>query len=137
MLRLYVDCRHPQWQYPCVEHPFFPNPPHLQRASCCLSDSPIGIASVGFAALRAHRLRSPVSRPDKCIFQTNRLASRQCSLSSHTTPSPGAVDALDAAGIDAPQDVYWGEETADEMCMAMVGLVLPPADWLSLLSDLF
>lgn len=39
---------------------------------------------------------------------------------------------LDASGASAPHDVYWGEETGDEMCMAMVGLVLPPVDWLEL-----
>ncbi|MEQ1502090.1 MAG: hypothetical protein ABMB14_07655 [Myxococcota bacterium] len=44
---------------------------------------------------------------------------------------------LAAAGIDAPHDVYWGEETSDEMCMAIVGLVLPPNDWLALLGSLF
>ncbi|MEZ4322725.1 MAG: hypothetical protein R3F61_34980 [Myxococcota bacterium] len=33
--------------------------------------------------------------------------------------------ALDASGSDAPVTVGWGEETADEMCMAMAGLVSP------------
>ncbi|MEQ1565645.1 MAG: hypothetical protein ABMA64_08410 [Myxococcota bacterium] len=46
-------------------------------------------------------------------------------------------DYLAASGGAAPQDVYWGEQTEDEMCMAMVGLVLPPGDWLSLLGGLF
>ena len=41
---------------------------------------------------------------------------------------------LDASGTSAPRDVYWGEETGDEMCMAMVGLILPPTDWLDLFS---
>lgn len=40
---------------------------------------------------------------------------------------------LEAAGTSAPEDVGWGEETNDEMCMAMVGLILPPIDWLELL----
>jgi hypothetical protein len=40
---------------------------------------------------------------------------------------------LDAAGISAPEDVFWGEETSEEMCMAMVGLILPPIE----IADLF
>jgi hypothetical protein len=44
---------------------------------------------------------------------------------------------LEAAGQSEPQDVWWGEETSDEMCMAMVGLVIPPVDWLELASALF
>jgi hypothetical protein len=38
---------------------------------------------------------------------------------------------LAASESSEPHDVYWGEETSDEMCMAMIGLVLPPIDWLS------
>lgn len=36
---------------------------------------------------------------------------------------------LDASGEAAPHDVYWGEETADEMCMAIVGLIVPKEGW--------
>ena len=38
-----------------------------------------------------------------------------------------------AAGLTEPVDVGWGEETGDEMCMAMLGLIIPPvdlSDWL-------
>jgi hypothetical protein len=42
--------------------------------------------------------------------------------------------ALEASGSAEPHDVRWGEETGDEMCMAMVGLQIPPIDWLSLAS---
>ncbi len=34
-------------------------------------------------------------------------------------------------------DAYWGENTTDEMCMAMVGLIIPPVDWLELAGSLF
>ncbi|MBX2803256.1 MAG: hypothetical protein KTR31_36590 [Myxococcales bacterium] len=39
---------------------------------------------------------------------------------------------LEAAGESNPHDVGWGEETGDEMCMAMVGLLIPPIDWLQI-----
>jgi hypothetical protein len=32
---------------------------------------------------------------------------------------------LEARGATSPEDVGWGEETGDEMCMAMVGLIEP------------
>ena len=41
---------------------------------------------------------------------------------------------LAASGEDAPHDVYWGEQSGDEMCMAMVGLIIPPVDWMELFS---
>ena len=44
---------------------------------------------------------------------------------------------LEASGSSEPHDVWWGEETGDEMCMAMVGLVIPPVDWLELAGSLF
>lgn len=44
---------------------------------------------------------------------------------------------LAAAGEDEPHDVGWGEHTADEMCMAMVGLKIPPIDWLAIADSFF
>ncbi len=44
---------------------------------------------------------------------------------------------LAASGQSAPHDVSWGEETGDEMCMAMVGILIPPIDWLELAGSLF
>jgi len=35
---------------------------------------------------------------------------------------------LEALGAQSPLDVTWGEETDQEMCMAMVGLILPPIE---------
>jgi hypothetical protein len=32
---------------------------------------------------------------------------------------------LEASGVSEPRDVYWGEETGDEMCMAIIGLIVP------------
>lgn len=36
---------------------------------------------------------------------------------------------LAASGVEAPRDVGWGEDTGDEMCMAMVGLIVPKEGW--------
>lgn len=51
--------------------------------------------------------------------------------------NPYMGDALIAAGEDEPVDVYWGEETNQEMCMAMVGLVIPPIDVGDFLGGIF
>lgn len=42
--------------------------------------------------------------------------------------NPFMQDALDAAGETKLVDVRWGEETGDEMCMAVIGIVIPPVD---------
>lgn len=51
----------------------------------------------------------------------------------NSASNPFMPQHLEAAGDTEPQDVYWGQETGDEMCMAIVGLVLPPLDWLDLI----
>lgn len=51
--------------------------------------------------------------------------------------NPFLDDALAAAGIEEPHEVRWGEETGDEMCMAMIGLVIPPVDLGSIFDSLF
>lgn len=40
---------------------------------------------------------------------------------------------LDASGEAASHDVVWGETTGDEMCMARIGILLPPVNWFDLL----
>ena len=47
--------------------------------------------------------------------------------------NPFIEEQLEAAGWSDPQDVTWGEDTGAEMCMAMVGLILPPIDITDLL----
>lgn len=42
--------------------------------------------------------------------------------------NPFMQEALDAAGDTDLVDVRWGEETGDEMCMAVIGIVIPPVD---------
>jgi hypothetical protein len=47
--------------------------------------------------------------------------------------NPFMADALAASNATDLIDVGWGEETGDEMCMAVVGFILPPidlSDWL-------
>lgn len=39
--------------------------------------------------------------------------------------NPFMADAMAATGADGPVTVTWGEQTADEMCMAMTGLISP------------
>ncbi|MCB9674149.1 MAG: hypothetical protein H6737_03480 [Alphaproteobacteria bacterium] len=48
----------------------------------------------------------------------------QCTY-NNSMSNPYMPLALQATGTDAPVDVTWGEWTADEMCMAMAGLVSP------------
>lgn len=40
--------------------------------------------------------------------------------------NPFVVDALNEQGLDAPQDVYLGDETLDEMCLGLFGILVPP-----------
>lgn len=40
--------------------------------------------------------------------------------------NPFVVDALAERGIDAPEDVYLGDETLDEMCLGLFGILVPP-----------
>jgi len=47
---------------------------------------------------------------------------------NNSPSNPFFDDHLAGAGRDEAGSVYWGEETADEMCMAMVGLITPPLE---------
>jgi hypothetical protein len=47
---------------------------------------------------------------------------------NNSMTNPFIDDWMAAAGESQPSDVGWGEETGDEMCMAMLGLVMPPVD---------
>ena len=40
----------------------------------------------------------------------------------NTMDNPGVVEALEDLGLDEPIDVYLGEETLDEMCLAVFGI---------------
>jgi len=40
--------------------------------------------------------------------------------------NPFVVDALDEQGLDEPQDVHLGDETLDEMCLGLFGILVPP-----------
>ncbi len=51
----------------------------------------------------------------------------------NSASNPFLDDQMEALGVSDPQDVVWGEETGDEMCMAMVGLILPPIEITDLL----
>jgi len=51
----------------------------------------------------------------------------------NSASNPYLDQQLEALGTESPQDVRWGEQTGEEMCMAMVGLILPPIE----ITDLF
>ncbi len=40
--------------------------------------------------------------------------------------NPFVMDALAERGLSSPQDVYLGEETLDEMCLGIFGVLVPP-----------
>ncbi|MEQ1565804.1 MAG: hypothetical protein ABMA64_09220 [Myxococcota bacterium] len=52
----------------------------------------------------------------------------QC-LYDNSTSNPYMAAHLAATGATEPYDTYWGEETKDEMCMAIVGLIVPKTGW--------
>ncbi len=43
----------------------------------------------------------------------------------NTMNNPGVAEALEQSGLDAPIDVVLGEETLDEMCLGVFGVVYP------------
>ncbi|MEX1369086.1 MAG: hypothetical protein AB1Z98_38520, partial [Nannocystaceae bacterium] len=43
----------------------------------------------------------------------------------NTMDNPGVVEALQQQGLDAPIEVFLGEETLDEMCLGIYGLIVP------------
>lgn len=43
----------------------------------------------------------------------------------NTESNPFLVDALDEQGLDSPVDVFLGEDTLDEMCLAAVSIIYP------------
>jgi len=65
-------------------------------------------------------------------FGMGRTIEVRCTY-DNSMANPFMEDQLAAAGLTEPVDVGWGEETGDEMCMAMLGLIIPPidlTDWL-------
>ena len=71
----------------------------------------------------------PVVRPGDVIRVT-------CTY-DNSPANPSLGEQLEAAGVTEPIDVRWGESTSDEMCMAMVGLIIPPVDWIRLAEQFF
>lgn len=67
----------------------------------------------------------PVVRPG------DRLAARCTYDNSASNPYLGLH--LEASGTATASDITWGEETGDEMCMARIGILLPPINWFDLL----
>ena len=69
---------------------------------------------------------------DMPVLKTGGRVRVEC-VYNNSESNPFMDEALAATGDTSPIDVRWGEETGDEMCMAIVGMVLPPidlSDWL-------
>ncbi|HHO54286.1 MAG TPA: hypothetical protein ENK18_26305 [Deltaproteobacteria bacterium] len=77
----------------------------------------------------------PTSGPLPVVHPGDTIEVRCTYNNSESNPFLGLQ--LDASGTSSPQDIRWGEETGDEMCMAMVGLIIPPIDWMELAESLF
>ncbi len=45
----------------------------------------------------------------------------------NTMDNPGVARSLEEAGLTEPADVVLGEETLDEMCLGLFGILIPPA----------
>lgn len=59
----------------------------------------------------------PVARPgDRLLFR--------CKY-DNSMDNPFVAEALHEQGLDAPRDVFMGEETLDEMCLGAFGVVTP------------
>jgi hypothetical protein len=64
---------------------------------------------------------------DLPTFNPGDIGQVRCTYNNSFT-NPAMEEALLASGNDQPKDVFWGLETGDEMCMAGVGLIMPPVD---------
>ncbi len=69
---------------------------------------------------------------DLPIVKAGDRVSVRCTY-DNSSSNPYLDQQLEALGAESPQDVRWGEETGEEMCMAMVGLILPPIEITDLL----
>ena len=61
------------------------------------------------------------------IFGQGQSIEVRCTY-DNSMSNPFIEEQMDAAGIAEPADVLWGEDTSQEMCMAMVGVIIPPID---------
>lgn len=69
---------------------------------------------------------------DLPIVRTGDWVDVRCTY-DNSASNPFLDDQLEATGWSEPGDVGWGEDTGSEMCMAMVGLILPPIEITDLL----
>jgi len=53
---------------------------------------------------------------------------------NNSDSNPFMPQHLAASDASAPHDVWWGEQTSDEMCLATIGVIVPKSGW-SLLND--
>lgn len=73
---------------------------------------------------RGYRYDGPLS--DMPTIRAGDVLTLDC-LYNNSMSNPYVVEALADQGLDAPVDVYLGEETLDEMCLGVFGIATPYA----------
>ncbi len=87
-----------------------------EPASECLVQTP----RWDFNWQRAYSYAAPLA--DVPVIEGGDTLVLRCTY-DNTTDNPGVRQALTDAGLDAPQDVFLGESTLDEMCLGVFGIV--------------
>ena len=91
---------------------------HVGGTSECLLQTP----QYDFEWQRGYEYDAPLEDVPK--IQGGDVFTMRCTY-DNTLDNPGVVEALDQLGLSEPVDVYLGEETLDEMCLAVFGTVFP------------
>ena len=92
----------------------------LQPEEECLLQTP----SYSFEWQRFYVYDAPLDRVPTA--QGGDTLTLRCTY-NNSASNPYVVEALDELGLDAPVDVYLGEETLDEMCLGAYGILYPRA----------
>lgn len=84
----------------------------------CLLQTP----NYKFEWQRSYEFDVPLA--DAPVIQAGDTLRLRCTY-DNTMNNPGVAEALGQAGLDEPIDVFLGEETLDEMCLGVFGVVYP------------
>ena len=83
----------------------------------------------GFPVRLPARVRLRRAAADLPVIHPNDRVRVQCRY-DNSESNPFMPKALAASGAsEHAQDVWWGEETGDEMCLATVGLIVSKDGW--------
>ncbi|MCA9713414.1 MAG: hypothetical protein H6713_14285 [Myxococcales bacterium] len=97
-----------------------PDPGLLQPEKECLLQTP----HYSFEWQRGYAYDAPFEQLPS--FKAGDLLYFRCTY-NNSMSNPYVVEALDERGLDAPVDVYLGDETLDEMCLGVFGIAYPRA----------